>query len=212
MRWLFVFLILLSNVSAKEITAEIQVNRSLKLNSKIHVEADKIQISIDSGSGPEIMAGQDKEEFWFWSKRYKPHRLFVCSNEEYHLSNLKTAYDPILIRQFLGLEKYDFSKFSKVVKDGKIYYFKDEKDTTNRSVSKFIVVSDKVEGIYIYHRNKMIISCEYKKYTHGYPSDIRVYWFEENKEMFIRITSVKDNNLIKFKRPNLPKINMAETK
>lgn len=205
--WMLIFACSIS--CAKEMNLGIQTDQ-MNLKANVYYDKENIQIFVYSSFGKEIQAGQDKNEFWFWSKRYKSGKLFVCKNEDYHLSNLKTVYNPVIIKEFLGLIKYDFSKFSKINKDGKIYYFKEEKDSTGRDVGKFIVYSNKVDGIYIYHRNKLVVSCENMKYTNGSPSEIKIKWTEESKEMQIEVIALKDNNENKFKKPNLPKINMAD--
>ncbi len=156
--------------------------------------------------GLETDVGSNDDVFWFWSKRVKPVALYYAPNEKISKTSLKTPFNPIFIRESLGLEEVKCNGFSKV--DDYLWATCDYTDTIGRNLIKKILIDTKnlrIIGCYIYSGNKLLVSSEITEFSADTPVLIKVNWYEENESMTISINHGEINSNIDKSYWNMPR-------
>jgi hypothetical protein len=188
-----------------------------KLN---YQKATNFRTKLESRFGTELEMGSNDKVFWYWSKRDKHPGLYYAIYEDYHKTRLKTPFNPIFMRQSLGLDEITISDSSQVLESESDIVIIYERKNSIGSPILFSIFVDKasknINGVMITDTSKKpLASAEVQEYTaSGLPSQILYMWYEENKAVQFTFENPRINVEISAEKWALPdrapRIDMAE--
>lgn len=181
-------------------------------------KSPNFRMEIESRFGKELDLGSNDKVFWYWSRRDKQPGLYYAAYEDYQKTRLKTPFNPIFMRQSLGLEEIQVNN-TKIVESDKDMVVTEQRFNSIGQPVLFAIFIDKenkrVSGVMITDmNNKPLASAEIQAYQDGLPSQILYMWYEEDKALQLILKSPRCNSQIPPERWALPSytptVNMAE--
>lgn len=192
------------------------------LRLKIHgsVSYDKpnlFRMKTKSFMGEETDIGSNTDIFWYWSRRDKNPGLYYSTYENYHKTRLKTPFNPVFLRESLGLEQVDYKSAKIVDKESQIMLTWVKPNAMGDKIlySMFIDKENKrMQGIAISSiSGETLASCEVE-YESNIPKKITYDWKEEKRFLVLEFINPKINQNLpstNWDRPRyFPQINMGE--
>lgn len=190
----------------------------VKLVASLFYQKDKnFRMVTKSLLGEEGDFGSNDKMFWFWSKRNNPPALHYAVYEDFYKTRLKTPFDPMFLRETLGLEPIKTN--GKVMEDGGKHFVIDKlKNSVGEPILKWTFIdkeNKRINGILITNKEGTpVASGEILKYEGELPKQILYQWFEEETSMLIDFEGQQSNVAIDsgwWKLPNItPKIDMGK--
>lgn len=167
--------------------------------------------------GKELDLGSNSTQFWYWSKRDKNPGLYYSSYEDYHNTRLKNPFNPIFMRESLGLDEIDVTD-AKIIENDKTLSITWRKvNASNEKIlySMFLNKSDKrIQGTAISDLSENILACSEIQYIGVVPKRILYDWKEEKRSLVIEFRSPQINQDLSkhdWELPDYsPKINMGK--
>jgi outer membrane lipoprotein-sorting protein len=196
--------------------------RGMKVNLSGRLYYEKptsFRTIFESRFGTELDLGSNDKIFWYWSTRDKRPGVYYANYEDYQKTRLKTPFNPIFLRQSLGLDELTVNDASKILEseqDLSIVYPRKSSMGDTVFYSVFIdKVQKRVTGLIITSAdNKPLASAEIQEYdVNGLPLQILYMWYEEDKAVEFRFEKSEINAPIsasQWAMPSYtPQINMA---
>jgi len=181
-----------------------------RLNGTLHYEKTKrFRMIIRSIFGKEIDLGSNDEIFWYWSRRDKEKSLLYAKHEDYNKTRLKTPFNPIFMKESLGLNQ---------IRDGKISSFGNfiiiDSEFEN-SIGKTVIRSTfldkknkRILGFAVQDKEEIIAFAEILAYTRdNLPEKILYVWKKEDKILLLNIQNPEINTDIDTQFWELPDLN-----
>lgn len=138
--------------------------------------------------GLEMDFGSNDNLFWYWSRRDVHPGLYYASYEDYHKTRLKTPFNPVFMRESLGLDQIDVSDAEITENEKYVIVTWQKISATNQKVlySIFLNKSTKrMDGIVISSVSGQILaSCE-TTYENNLPKKILYDWQEEQRSLIL---------------------------
>jgi hypothetical protein len=197
--------------------------RGLKFNltgSLCYEKTTNFRMVFESRFGTELDLGSNDKVFWYWSRRDKRPGVYYVAYEDYQHTRLKTPFNPIFLRQSLGLDELTVNDALKILESEQdlvvVYPRKNSMgDTVLYSV--FIdKINKRISGVIITdEENTPLASAEIQEYdASGFPLQILYMWYEEGKAVQFRFENAETNVSIPASRWTMPsytpQINMAD--
>lgn len=181
----------------------------------------KIRMVIYSALNKEVDLGSNNTHFWFWSNRMKPSALYYATHDKIYQTRLKTPFNPIWIRQSLGLDEIKVEK-AYVSQDRNLWYiYTVDKSTLGGPVIRVIVIDQEKKCMvaqHIFENSRLVCSSEITEFLYHQgiylPQTIVSTWYDENVKTTWRMNNPLVN--VAFQEQawalpnNTPQINMAE--
>lgn len=183
-------------------------NVKFKVSGTMCYEKPKcFRFKIKTLLGPEMDFGSNNDLFWYWSKRDIHPGLYYASYDNYHKTRLKTPFNPVFMRESLGLDQIDFSD-AKITENEKCYVVTWEKVSATNQKVLYSIFLDKlkkrINSIVISDTSgKVLASCEI---THegNLPKKILYDWKEEQRSLVLEFHTPVINKTLSKKLWELP--------
>lgn len=193
--------------------------RRLRLTGKLYSEKPRhFRMEIHSVVGLEVDIGSNDQEFWYWSRRDPHPGVHYAKHEDYQKTRLKTPFDPVLLRNTLGIERLPPDCASVKETDDEVQLTYERTNAQGEPVLFSALVHKQrkeVEGYIISGRDgKILASCEIQASSGQIPTRILYSWYAEGKVVLFELNRTRLNP--SFPRdcwvmPNRgPQTNMAE--
>ena len=189
----------------------------LKIHGSVSYEKSvSFRMKIWSILGDETDIGSNEEMFWYWSRRDRNPGLYYAVYEDYPKTRLKTPFNPVFMRESLGLNEID-PKGAKITEDEKniiLTWIKPNATGQRVLYSVFLnKFNNRMQGIAISDLSgKILASCEIE-YNGNLPAKIIYDWREEGRFLVLEFQNPSINKVlpkINWDRPHyVPKINMG---
>jgi ADP-heptose:LPS heptosyltransferase len=169
----------------------------IKISGSMYYEKPKcFRFLVWTGVGRETDIGSNDEIFWYWSRRDRHPGLYYANYDDYTKTRLKTPFNPVFMRESLGLEQID-PKNAKIVDSEKHVMITWQKiNASNNKIlySMFINKATKrMDGIVVSDLDgKTLASCEIT-YEGLLPKKILYDWQEEQRSLTIEFSDVEVN-------------------
>lgn len=168
-----------------------------RISGAMHYEKPKrFRFKIWTPMGLEMDFGSNDQLFWYWSRRDIHPGLYYASYEDYHKTCLKTPFNPVFLRESLGLDEIDVSNAGITENDKYVIPTWQKINAMNEKVlySMFLNKTTKrMDGIVISNLSgKILASCEIT-YEGLLPKRILYDWQEEQKSLTIEFNQVFTN-------------------
>lgn len=206
---------LITTFSCDDLLIHLSGQEIVKLKANIKYQKDKnFRMTINSILGKECDIGSNDSLFWFWSKRMEPKGLYYALNKDLALTRLKAPFNPVFIRQSLGLDSIDPKQVTYGQKNGNRYEIILKQELAISRVLFINYTTLQIDGQYLYEKNKLVASSEVTdRFPNGLPKTIIIKWLPENLIMRLDFQSGDTNQVLSaqnWQMPNIsPKINMA---
>lgn len=186
--------------------------------SLYYQKSKKFRLVTKSLLGNEGDFGSNDKMFWFWSKRNKPPALHYAVYEDFYKTRLKTPFDPMFLRETLGLDPVKTSGVRIVEDGGKYMVIEGLKNSVGEPILKWTFVDKekkRINGLLITDdKGTPVASGEILKYENDLPAQILYQWFEEQTSMLLDFEGQRSNTEIDsgwWALPNItPKIDMGK--
>lgn len=194
-------------------------NMRFKLRGELFYKKDAFfRMKISSILGKEVDLGANDQVFWYWSRRDPQPGLYYARYEDYASTRLKTPFNPVFLRESLGLSQIETNNAQFISKDGFTSVSRVIINALGNQVIYSIFINEqlqRIEGCLITDlQYKPLASCEIQKFSGDLPQRILFVWHEEDKVMLLEFDDPKVNVEIDDSQWELPrhepKINMAE--
>lgn len=157
--------------------------------------------------GPESDLGSNEDKFWYWSRRDRHPGLYYANHEDYYKTRLKTPFNPVFMRESLGLDEIDLTD-AKITKDGnETIVTKMKLSATGKKVLWSAFIDDHTKRmnhmVIADLDGKMLASCEVE-YVDSLPSRITYNWHEEHRSLILEFKRVKMNLAIDPRNWQIP--------
>lgn len=205
--------------AAENITVKVWENGSrFKLSGSIHYEKPKrFRLKLRSLVGEELDLGSNDTVFWYWSRRDPRPGVYYAAHEDFYKTRLKTPFNPLFLRESLGLDTLDLTNAKVVEKGNEVMVVSLRKSATGRQVmySMFLnKATNRMDGVIVSDTNgKPLASCQIA-YNGNLPEKIIYEWHEEQRMLALEFKKPQVNVLISPKMWQLPDhkphINMGE--
>jgi hypothetical protein len=183
----------------------------VKLTASLFYEKErKFRMTTKSFLGAEGDFGSNDQVFWFWSRRNKPPALHYAKYEDFYKTRLKSPFDPMFLRETLGLDPIK-TDGARVVEDAKKFVIINNlKNSMGQPILKWTFIdreNQRINGLLITNSDGTpIASGEILKYENELPSQILYQWFEEKTTMLMEFGHPECNVEIEEGRWELPNI------
>jgi hypothetical protein len=188
-----------------------------KLTGSVQYEKpNHFRMRIRSVFGEELDMGSNDQVFWYWSRKDPRPGLYFAYHEDYLKTRLKTPFDPVFLRESLGLDEI---KPQQVLQDGKdiLVVCPPKMNSSGKIVTRWISLNgttNYVEHIVVLDSDSKKLAACSLEYTGLTLKRICYDWFEESRSMVVEFKSPKYNLNLDgqfWQLPNYqPRINMAE--
>jgi hypothetical protein len=169
-----------------------------KLNAKIYFEKTlRFRMLIQSTFGTEIDLGSNDDLFWYWSRRDPRPGLYWAKHDDYYKTRLKTPFDPMFMRDTLGLNEIDLTgahigetekvmllTYNRVNASGKPIVY-------TLFINKITV---QIEAIMVTDTSGTpLVVAEIQRQEDGLPAKITYSWLEENRTLSLEFDKPRVN-------------------
>lgn len=191
----------------------------VRLKAELHYEKDlSFRMILDSVFGKELDLGSNDKMFWYWSRRDKHPGLYWSFHEDFYKTRLKTPFNPMFMRDTLGLNEIPQEGAKVGETEGKVIIVYEKYDSMMRPILYTIVINKTykvVEGILVTDMGgNPLAVAEIKEHQNGLPAEILYTWYEEDKVLLLRFNNPKVNQSLSsnlWTPPNeTPKIDMSK--
>lgn len=189
-----------------------------RLEATVSYEKDlNFRMILASTFGKELDLGSNQELFWYWSRRDKHPGLYWALHEDFYKTRLKTPFNPMFMRDTLGLNEIKQEGAQIIENDKDIMVVYQQTNSMGDPILYTVVVDKEgkeIKGILITDmQGKALALAEIREHHNGLPVQILYNWYEENKVLLLEFHNPKVNLRIastSWQPPNeKPKINMA---
>lgn len=198
----------INNIQSKIIVTTWENEFRFKVRGSLSYEKFyNFRLKLNSIMGDELDIGSNKEVFWYWSKRDKYPGVYFSKYQDYHKTRLKNPFNPIFMRDTLGVDEID-------VKDSKITETPEKLIITWKRInacneqiiySKFLNrVSKRVDLISISSLDGIVLCYCDVVYDNMLPKKIIYHWREENRVLTMDFQNIIVNSEINNSNWNVP--------
>lgn len=191
----------------------------IRLSATALYEKDNnFRLRFSSVFGSEMDLGSNDEIFWYWSRRDMNPGLYWAVYADYHKTRLKTPFNPIFMRDTLGLSEISTENARISETSEYVILVYDRYNAMNQPIL-YSVVLDKatrlMAGILVTDTDGVpLVTADIQHYPDGVLKKILYTWHEENRMLILEFRSPQINVEIPSTNwipPNkIPQINMAE--
>jgi len=190
----------------------------LKVSGSMYYEKPlSFRMKVRSIMGEEMDMGSNNEHFWYWSRRDKHPGLYYASYADYFKTRLKTPFNPVFLRESLGLDQIDPTGAKIVEKENDVMLVWPKITATGQKVLYSVFLNKqtkRMDGIVVTDLNgKPLTSCDVE-YDGVLPKRIVYDWQEEQRSLVLEFRRPAMNQSLSpnhWQMPDYtPKINMAE--
>jgi hypothetical protein len=189
-----------------------------RLDGELHYEkANNFRMYFRSIFGKEVDLGSNERIFWYWSRRDKERGLYYARYEDFQNTRLKSPFNPIFIRESLGLNDIVTDNASIMETDDNVVVFAKFVNGIGKTVFRYTFLNkanQKLIGSLVTDEsgNPIAIS-EILEYDGIAPKRILYTWYEENQILYLEFVDPVVNAQIdpsQWQLPNIhPQINMG---
>lgn len=179
---------------------------------------NRFRMIIQSVFGSEVDLGSNDEIFWYWSRRDPHPGLYWAYHKDYHKTRLKTPFNPLFMRDSLGLSEIDITdaRFGETETTVVVSY--NRVNAMGKSIVYTIFIdkgNEQIEGILINDtEGNPLAVAEVQRRPDGLPAKILYTWYEENRMLGLEFANPSINgqnaNSLWLPLDYQPQINMAE--
>jgi len=180
-----------------------------RISGTMYYEKSKnFRLKLWTPIGLEMDFGSNDQLFWYWSRRDVHPGLYYASYEDYNKTRLKTPFNPVFLRESLGIDQIDVTDAKITENEKHVIVTWQKVNSMNQKVlySMFINKSIKrMDGIVISDLNgKILASCEI---THDglLPKKILYDWQEEQRSLTLEFYNPMINNSLNKANWDLPR-------
>lgn len=185
--------------------------------SIFYEKPQRFKMSVWSFFGDELDIGSNDEIFWYWSKRERHPTLYYAIHEDHPKTRLKTPFNPVFMRESLGLNEIDVKDAKIVESENDIMVSRQRLSGTGERIlySMFLSkVNKRVSGIVVSSlQGKPLATCEVQ-YEGAIPKRIAYDWHEEQRSLVLEFKNPVVNIALPethWQKPKYqPQINMGE--
>jgi hypothetical protein len=206
--------------SSSDIVVKVWQNgMRFKLSGNMYYEKDlNFRMKFRSIFGKEVDLGANEELFWYWSRRDERKGLHYATYEDYNRTRLKTPFNPIFIRESLGLGQIKTKDAYVTETEKNIVIISQFKNSIGKTVLRYTFIekaNQKFIGSLITDKEgNPIAIAEILEYNGDVPKSVLYTWYAENKILYLDFVDPQFNTQIdesNWQMPNIkPQINMGE--
>ena len=189
-----------------------------RLKGELQYEKDRnFRMVLRSVFGDELDLGSNDDVFWYWSRRDKEPGLYWAKHEDYNKTRLKTPFNPMFMRDTLGLN--ELPEGARIIDGEDTLLLVYQKTNSLSQPILYTVIVDKqsqmVNGLLITDlAGQPLAAAEIRQYQNGLPIQILYNWYEESKILLLELQNPTINRHISsryWEPPNQsPRIDMAK--
>jgi len=176
--------------------------------SMSYEKPNNFRMKVWSIMGQEMDIGSNERLFWYWSKRDRYPGLYYADYSDYHKTRLKTPFNPVFMRESLGLNEIDTTDAKIVENEKHVMVSWQKTNASNEKILYSVLVnrlSKRIDGIVISDlSSKVIASCEIE-YQGILPKKILYDWKEEQKSLVIEFSNPTINKKFSSSNWDLPR-------
>lgn len=169
---------------------------------------NRFRMKVWSALGAEMDIGSNDELFWYWSRRDRHPGLYYAVYEDYQKTRLKTPFNPVFMRESLGLSQIDPTNAKIGENEKQIMLTWPRMNASNQSVlySMFLNKSSKrMDGIVISDLSGTTIASCQVEYEGLLPKRILYDWQEEQRSLVLEFSRPMINQQIPPDHWNMPR-------
>jgi len=176
--------------------------------SMSYEKPNNFRMKVWSIMGQEMDIGSNESLFWYWSRRDRYPGLYYAAYGDYHKTRLKTPFNPVFMRESLGLNEIDATNAKIVENEKHVMVSWQKTNASNEKILYSVLVnrlSKRIDGIVISDlSSKVIASCEIE-YQGILPKKILYDWKEEQKSLVIEFSNPTINKKFSSSNWDLPR-------